>query len=80
MHFRTLQVDFSLKSNTRSTGNCNIVKYYYNSLIKITGSSRLTKVEVKYLKPQSSLKGLWTVVREAIYWYKFLLPLKQSVI
>ena len=39
MHFRTLQGDFWLYSNTRSTGKYDILKYYYKLLITITGSS-----------------------------------------
>ena len=39
MHFRTLQEDCYLYSNTRSADKCDIVKYYHNFLITISGSS-----------------------------------------
>ena len=47
---------------------------------RISGWLDLTKLEGGALKPRSSFKGLWTVVREAIYQYKLPVPLKQSFI
>ena len=39
MQFRTLQGEFWLYFNTRSTGKCDIVEYYYNYWIYITDLS-----------------------------------------
>ena len=45
-----------------------------------SGWCDLTKLEGKTLKTQLSFKGLWTVVREAIYRYKSPVTLKRSFI
>ena len=68
IHLRTLQGDCWLYTNTRLTGKCDIVKYYYNCLITITGLS------CYLLFCFNALKQIITKYRNTLHSHYFVVP------